>query len=411
MSALHGGLADVLAHQREEEHERALRAILMHPLLLAGSPEFALVRRHARYLREWLTRETGWSLQVERECARLYKRPADAADATRGIEQYDRERYVLLCLACAVLERAEGQITLRALGERLLEAAADPLLAEHGFSCTLATVRERRNLVQVCRLLLSLGVLVRVAGDEEGYVNQSGTADVLYDVHRRVLAALPASTRGASLIAATHPELQFDGFLAALLEEYVVDSPDGHRMAVRHRLARRLLDDPVVYLDELAPEEHDYFMNQRGPMAARLAQATGLVAESRAEGVALVDPQSELSDEFMPATGTEAHITLLVAEHLGAAREQGDRLYSLRELATFISGAANRYGRYWRKSAREPGAELALAEQAVERLAALRLVRRLEEGIQTRPALLRYSVGEAQLPEPHTDQDLLAQHP
>ncbi len=106
--------------------------------------------------------------------------------------EFDRERYVLLCLACAVLERAESQITLRALGERLLESAADPELASQGFTYTLESARERRSLVGACRLLLELGVLARVAGDEEGYVNQSG--DVLYDVHRRVLARLPAGT-------------------------------------------------------------------------------------------------------------------------------------------------------------------------------------------------------------------------
>src|SRR5690606_25283358 len=50
------------------------------------------------------------------------------------------------------------------------------------------------------------------AGDEEAYVNQSG--DVLYDVHRRVLARLPSGTAGASLIAATQPDLEFDGRLA-----------------------------------------------------------------------------------------------------------------------------------------------------------------------------------------------------
>jgi uncharacterized protein (TIGR02678 family) len=142
-----------------------------------------------------------------------------------------------------VLERAESQITLRTLGERLLEAAADPDLAACGYVFTLEGARERRSLVAVCRLLLELGVLTRVAGDEEGYLNQSG--DVLYDVHRRVLARLPAGTRGASLVAMTQADLHFDGRLAALVDEYVPDSPDGKRMALRHRLARRLLDDPV----------------------------------------------------------------------------------------------------------------------------------------------------------------------
>jgi uncharacterized protein (TIGR02678 family) len=389
------GLKDVLTYQQEEERERALRALLMRPLIASGDPDLELVRRHAEYLRDWFGREAGWNLQVERQCARLYKRPATLTDATRGLPEFDRERYVLLCLACAVLERAESQITLRALGERLLEAAADPELSSRGFTYTLESARERRALVGVCRFLLELGVLGRVAGDEEAYVNQSG--DVLYDVHRRVLARLPSGTAGASLIAATQPDLDFDSRLAALNDEYVPDSPESRRTALRYRLARRLLDDPVLYHDELTLEELDYLSSQRGPMAYRLAQASGLTAELRAEGLALVDADGELSDKQLPAVGTEAHATLLVAEYLArAARTDATAIHSLHELAAFLRDAADRYGRFWRKDAREPGAEIELAREAIERLEALRLVQHVENGIRPLPALHRYTISEAQ---------------
>jgi uncharacterized protein (TIGR02678 family) len=389
------GLQDVLAHQQGEERQCALRALLMRPLMWAGEPELELVRRHAEHLREWFGRETGWNLQVERQCARLYKRPATLDDATRGLADFDRDRYVLLCLVCAVLERAESQITLRGLGERLLEAATDPDLAARGFTYTLEGARERRSLVSICRFLLEFGVLARVAGDEEAYVNQSG--DVLYDVHRRVLARLPAGTRGASLIAVTQPDLDFDGRLAALVEEYVPDTPDGRRTALRHRLARRLLDDPVLYHDELAADERDYLANQRGPMAYRLAQAAGLTAELRAEGLALVDADGELSDKHLPAVGTEAHTTLLVAEYLArAARADPHEIHSLYELASHLRAAADHYGRFWRRDAREPGAEVELAAEAVRRLEALRLIQRVENGVQPLPALHRYAISEAQ---------------
>ncbi len=389
------GLKDVLTQQQEEERERALRALLMHPLIASGDPDLELVRRHTEYLRDWFGREAGWNLQVERQCARLYKRPALFTDFTRGLPEFDRERYALLCLACAVLERAESQITLRTLGERLLETAADPELASRGFTYTLASARERRALVAVCRLLLELGVLARVAGDEEAYVNQSG--DVLYDVHRRVLARLPSGTPGASLIAATQPDLDFDGRLTALNDEYVPDNPESRRTALRFRLARRLLDDPVLYHDELTSEEIDYLASQRGPMAYRLAQATGLTAELRAEGLALVDADGELSDKHLPAVGTEAHATLLVAEYLArAAKADAAAIHSLHELAAYLRDAADRYGRYWRKDAREPGAEIELAREAVDRLAALRLVQHVESGVRPLPALHRYTISEAQ---------------
>jgi uncharacterized protein (TIGR02678 family) len=158
------------------------------------------------------------------------------------------------------------------------------------------------------------------------------------------------------------------------------------------------LDDPVLYYDELDEAEREYLASQRGPMSARLAGASGLVPELRAEGIALVDAEGELSDERLPAQGTEAHATLLVAEHLAkAARAEPERLHALREIATFLRAAADDYGRYWRKAAREPGAELALAEQAVARLRRLQLVECRAGGLRARPALLRFALGAAEM--------------
>jgi uncharacterized protein (TIGR02678 family) len=131
-------------------------------------------------------------------------------------------------------------------------------------------------------------------------------------------------------------------------------------------------------------------------MAHRLAQAVGLTAELRAEGLALVDANGELSDKHLPAIGTEAHATLLVAEHLArAAVTDPSKIHSLHELASYLRTAADRYGRFWRKDAREAGAEVQLAEEAVNRLDALRLVKREQNGVQPLPALHRYAISEA----------------
>ena len=95
---------------------------------------------------------------------------------------------MLLCLALSVLERADAQITLGRLAEGVLVAAGEPELADAGVVFTLSRRDERSDLVAVVRLLLGLGVLERVAGDEDAYLSDTG--DVLYDVRRRVLAAL-----------------------------------------------------------------------------------------------------------------------------------------------------------------------------------------------------------------------------
>lgn len=402
-------IAQQQRRQQQDETRTALRALLMQPLMGPLHEALPLVRRHAQALRDWFWAQAGWPLVVERDGARLYKRPADLGDATRGLPRYDRQRYVLLALACAVLERAEAQITLRTLGERLLTLAAEPALAARGISFTLQSQGERRALVTVCQTLLGLGVLHRVAGDEDGYVQgRAQQGDALYDVRRRALAGMLAAARGPSTWPADTAPVSLSQRLLSLVQELVPDSDEGRRTALRQRLARALLDDPVVYLADLADEDRAYFINQRGALAARLADATGLVAEQRAEGTALVDEGADLSDIALPAEGTESHATLLVAEYL-AARLRGrpadaqqrsaDSPRSgvpVSEVASFLARARDTHGRFWRKQAREPGGEHELAAAALQRLHALRLLH-LQGGHATPlPALARYTLGAVQ---------------
>lgn len=394
------------ARHSREEFTGAVRALLMTPLMTPAHGEFAAVRRHADTLREWFAREAGWALHVERDCARLYKRPADLSDPTRGFPDYNRRRYVLFCLACAVLERADPQITLRVLGDRLLALAAEPALSALGFTFTLQLLHERRELVTVCRHLLDLGILVRVAGDEEGFVNHNADTghlhDALYDVQRRVLAGVLAAARGPSTWAPDEAPADIAQRLEALAVELVPDSDEGRRSALRRDLSRRLLDDPVIYSDALEPGARAYFLNQRGPMAARLADATGLMAEQRAEGLALTDDSGDLTDISMPAEGTEAHVTLLVAEFLsGRLPKAADaqRPATESDVADFIENAQQQFGRYWRKSAREPGAQRELALIALERLRKLRLIVMSTDGIHPLPALGRFAFGTTEIVE------------
>jgi uncharacterized protein (TIGR02678 family) len=287
---------------------------------------------------------------------------------------------------------------LRNLGDKLLMLAAEPELAERDFSFTLEGPHERRELVAVCRYLLELGVLHRVAGDEEAFVARAG--DALYDVQRRVLASLLAASRGPSTWPPDSAPASLEQRLTALVEEYSAENDDARRTVLRHNLARRLLDDPVVYFDELdgEPGLRAYFQSQRSPLAGRLCEATGLVPEQRAEGLALVDEAGDLTDTAMPAEGTAAHVTLLVAEFLAAANRQKEGGWSLDlAVAAFIKKVAPEYGRYWRKSAREPGAETELAQNALARLAMLRLILRRDGLVQARPALARFALGRTEL--------------
>ena len=376
----------------EEQHQRqaALRALLAKPLLVADTDRdpLILVRRHLTELREWLTRETGWRLAADSETARLFKTapvPSDASHPARGHdkEPFGRRRYVTLCLALSALARADAQTTLGSLADDVLTAAAEPELAGCGFTLTLERRSDRSDLVAVVRLLLAWGVLVRVAGDEDAYL-AAGT-DVLYDVRRPVLGVLLSGTRGPSTVTAP----AFEGRLAELTAEPVPDSDDLRNQALRRRLTRRLLEDPVVYYDELDEDEHAYLLSQRHAITRRIADATGLVPELRAEGIAMVDPEDELTDVRMPEQRTDGHVTLLVAEYL-ARRDQA----TLDELRAFVRQAAAEHRGYWRKGVTEPGAEAELLATALEKLSALRLVEVAGSAVRSRPAIARFALDE-----------------
>jgi uncharacterized protein (TIGR02678 family) len=251
--------------------------------------------------------------------------------------------------------------------------------------------------VAVVRLLLAWGVLSRVAGDEDAYL--SASADVLYDVRRPVLGLLLTGSRGPSTISARG----FEATLAELTAEPVAETDELRNQALRRMLTRRLLDDPVVYYDELAEDERAYLIAQRHNITGRISEATGLLPELRAEGIAMVDPDDELTDVRMPEQRTDGHVTLLVAEYL-ARRARAPRA----ELLAFVRQAAQAHASYWRKGVTDPGAEIELLGVALDKLSALRLIEVENEAthdgtgsvIRSRPAIARFALAEPTIREP-----------
>jgi uncharacterized protein (TIGR02678 family) len=397
MSAEPVAVLDALERRELEERQTAVRALLRYPLLSATEPDpnaFKLVRRHARWLRDWFADSAGWSLRVDNGLARLQKRVPGSSDATRPAladrsgTPFSRRRYALLCIGLAVLERADAQVTLGQLAERVVSMAAEPALARTGLTFTIASRDERSDLVAVVRLLQNVRVLSRVAGDEQDFVNRSPGGDVLYDVDRRALAGLLVTPSGASLIDAP----DFEQRLKALEEEMVPDSAESRRRGVRQSLVRRLLDDPVVYFDDLTDEQQAYLSSQRTFLVRRLCEATAWVAEVRAEGLALLDPTGDATDLRMPEEGTDGHATLLLAEHLARTlKANGPLAVSLPALQRRMLRWAQEHASHWRKGASESAAEIEMCAMAVHRLEGLGLVRVGPDGIVPRAALARFN--------------------
>ena len=306
-------LATTLESVLHAERRTALRHLLRRPLTTAHeAPDvFPAIVRHRDWLARWFAEQPGWKLVVHPAggFARLYKVPAEA-EATRpgrvsGRPAFDRRRYVLLCLSLAALDEAAAQTTIKRLAELLEHLSRDEAAIEN-FDANVFS--ERRAFVDVLRWLVEHGVLGVRDGDPERWArDQDG--DALYDVNERLLGQLVASPIPPALAAEP----------GQVLQEAYADTEDGQRLRARHRVFRKLLDDPVVYYDDLPAPEYEWLDHSRGFLYRVLADDVGLRVERRREGLAAVDPEGAVSDTLFPDGGsTLKHAALLLAEQLTA---------------------------------------------------------------------------------------------
>lgn len=393
--------ASALDQLRADERRRALRALLRKPLLLADdpvdAPDFARVRRHADELREWFSRHTGWSLDLAADFARLRKVPADLRDSSRPArdertgEPFSRRRYVLLCLALACLVREIRQITLGRLADQIVTLwKQQPDLAAAGLEFQLETPDERRDLVQVVRLLLGWQVLRRLDGIEDDFIHNRQN-DVLYNVRHLVLSLLLTARRAPSLVA----NADFGERLRALVDEPRMDTDEQRNRAIRIALVRRLLDDPVIYYGELSAETQAYLPRQRWHLVGQLTEATGFLAEERMEGFGLADPYGDCSDVGMPEEGTDGHATLLVAEFLAERHTAAPgALIAQGAVVDFIAVKAQEHRSRWRREVTQPGYEVGFALTILHRLQGLGLIRLLGADVLPMPAIHRFRLRE-----------------
>ncbi|HYU35210.1 MAG TPA: TIGR02678 family protein [Thermoanaerobaculia bacterium] len=374
----------------DEEQRRAVRLLLAHPFVSDARPDpetFALVRRHARELQRWFAEQLGYRLVVDTEFARLHKRPAPGARLrplrTQSNLPFDPRRYALLCLVLAALERVEVQTVLSELaGQVALLAASEE--AVRGFD--LESFAERQAFVDVIRWLVEQGVLSLADGEDTAFVE--GRGDALYDLHSRRLSQLLS----APVPAAAPESLESTG-----LDVYP-ETEEGANRRVRHRLMRRLVEEPVLYIEDLEEAERSYLTSQRHYLLGQVSGQTGLAVEVRREGLAAVDPAGRLSDLAFPATGTLSHASLLLAGYLAeTARAAPDPAapVSHEDLRTCMEGLLERYGHLWSKRYRDDPAGVGrLLADSLELLEQMGLLSRGGGGVVALPAIARFGVTE-----------------
>jgi uncharacterized protein (TIGR02678 family) len=391
-------LGSQLDRVEAEETSRAIRLLLAHPLLTVASDPtgFDLVRRRRDALARWFEEHCGWRLVVEARdgYARLLKiRPE--IDATRPLRRerstrapFDRRRYTLLAIVCAEL-LATPVTTIGLLADRVTHAtAAEPDIE----SFQTSRRPERGAFVDALKLLERAGALRALDGTAESYLD-SDAAKVLFQVDTTLLLRLLAAPHAPSTVDLDDLAA---GLTALTREPRYGAAPEGGEVAdaqrnlwLRHSITRRLLDDPVVYRDELTEAQLGYLASPSGRrMVRQAAEQAGFVFEERAEGYLLVDPDGLATDQRFPDDASHPKIAALVLlDQLVAA---GGPVPDA-ELAGRAAALLERFPS-WAKTYRSEDGAARLAADAVDVLCAFKLAAREDGAVSARPAAARFAV-------------------
>jgi uncharacterized protein (TIGR02678 family) len=287
--------------QLTAERRRAARALLRTPLLHADGPQpddLRLVRRHRTELERLFADGLGYRLVVEPAAARLVKAGL-GRDATRPLlrrsgRPFPPRAYAMLCLTLAALSRCRSQLLVDELVAQVRSAAADAEV-----DVDLDTVADRRALHAALTALVDLGVLHERDGDLEHWAEQR-TASLL-DVRRDRLGLLLAT-----------PVAGVGGPADLLDVAALPAAAGGARVAIR----RRLVESPVLSVDELTGEQAEWWRRNRNREREWFADRFGLEVELRAEGAIAIDPDEELTDLAFPGGGSARWLALLLLDRL-----------------------------------------------------------------------------------------------
>nr|WP_067848573.1 TIGR02678 family protein [Nocardia lijiangensis] len=300
---MHARRIDALAL---DNYQRAARVVLANHLVTRTYPDriaLPLIRRWATELREDLAELFGYRLEVTETTARVYPviDRLDAGKPARTVNDrvFDRRRYAYLALALAALGRAGDQITLSELADQVAAYTA----RIDGLELAPDRAADRDAFVDAVGWLAARGALALADGDAGGWAADPEAGEALYDIDRPVVFALFRPPRALQHLHSVRGLLVEDPAVTA-------GQPAAQSGEIARRVRRALVERPVVYAEDLAPEERPVLAQDR--TIADVELFTGLRAERRAEGVTLIDTSGRLSDVRFPGTGTLAQVALLL---------------------------------------------------------------------------------------------------
>lgn len=366
----------------EADIRQAARALLQTPLLHNDQhhDDLALVRRHRGDLAKLFSDGLGYRLVIEPGLARLYKAGL-GKDGRRGLRRrngnhFTPRSYAMLALLLAALTRSRSQIMVDELVAGVRSAAVDA-----GVDVDLDALAERRALYAALIALIEVGVISERDGDLEHWAERR--TDSLLDVHRDRLAVVVA----APLSRCAMPE-----------EVFAVDSIPSSAGGSRVPIRRRLVEQPVLSVDELTDEQRGWWRRNRHREVEWFSNSFGLDLELRAEGATAIDPSGEMTDRAFPGTGSATHFALLLlaelVEEVRADTEADLTSVPRPRLATSTARVVgDRVFETWKRGLRKEHRENSdlVYDEAIEILTDVGLIRRDASGIQIHAAAARYA--------------------
>lgn len=354
--------------QAEIERRIAARHLLMHPLTCDehDPAAFRLIRRHEAELSRWFTQRLGYRLHLDADTARLFKtgfaserRPLRTATG-RPLTQLE---YTLLALALAANAAGPAVISLRDLVDELRSSAAEADVALPN------DATERRALVTALRWMIEHGLAVEMHEHVDAYATDDQADAVLRVRPDRIALLLVPATAGSE----TADELL---------------QRAERRSTTRQWMRVRLVEDPVLYRDDVNDEEWAELRRRLGEEERQLDEMFGLILEARAEGIAMIDPTGVLADRRFPSTGTLGHAALLAISRLMDDDAHAVQL-SHETFASLISELVAEHSKRWSQDYVERPERL--ARDVATLLCDTHLAKATDDSLQLLPAAARFT--------------------
>ena len=293
-----------------------------------------------------------------------------------------------------------------------MTAAQKRAQAKVEYDAFLAVCPSRKLLDRLSDKWVTL--ILAALGSDGSHQLVAGCAGEPRSMRYSELLRLLAAPVGPSQLAVPADEvcLRFNELLGQLTLErrYGRTADDGtdavpaseaqRNLWLRHSVFRRLIDNPVLYMDDLSDEERAYITSPTGRRLVReAADQGGFILEDRADGMMFIDADAIATDSRFPDDASTAKVAALLL--LDRLREP----CATEQLELAAAGLLARFPR-WAKSYRDNDGPLQLVSDALVVLTGFGLVRVIDGLVYPLPAAARYAVRPARSTDADAEESL-----